>query len=104
MAIDGEPPKAGDKGHNGLAAALDSVAMLGVHIISDRDPSAAGQRMAEADDVEVVADREHAEAAFTARAEAGRTAVVVIGERERAELEAAAAFSSGPGATPDVVA
>jgi hypothetical protein len=105
MANDGEPSTTGDDGRDGLAAALDSVAMLGVHIVTDPDPSAAAQRMAEAGDVEVVADREDAQAAFAARTEAGRTAVVVIGDRERAELEAAAAISpEQTAASPDAIA
>jgi hypothetical protein len=108
MAFDGEPSQVGDDdltGATALDASLrDSGAMLGVHVVTDPDPAAAAQRMADDDDVEVVADRAHAETAFAARAGAGRTAVVVIGDRERAELEAAAAAPRRPAVTSETLA
>src|SRR3954447_18943109 len=101
----GEPPNVGDEGRLESAAAFESIAMLGVHVIADPDPPAAALRMAAGDiEVDVVADRPHAEEAFAARAEAGRTPVVVIGDRERAELEAAAASPGPAPATPEAIA
>src|SRR4051812_38444837 len=86
-------------------AMLDAIGMLGVHVVTDSDPAAAAARMADENDIEIVSDRAHALEAFAARADAGRTGVVVIGDRERAELDQAAAAgpSSSGQADPAVI-
>jgi membrane protein implicated in regulation of membrane protease activity len=85
MATQGDRSEHDDHDH-GATGAFDPDAIMGVRVVRDDDPPAAAARLAAELDGEVVADLEHAEAAFAARADAGRTEAVVLSAAERAEL------------------
>jgi len=66
---------------------LDADSVFGVQVVRDSEPSVHALRLAGDADAEIVADLEHAERAFAARAEAGRVEPVVLDHAQRVELE-----------------
>jgi len=73
---------------------LDVDSIFGVRVVRDADPEAHARRLEDELGAEIVRDGEHAQRAFTARAEAGRTQPVVLDEAERAELGTRAAANN----------
>jgi hypothetical protein len=76
---------------------FDADNLIGVRMVRDADPAARASELAEELGGEIVRDVQHAERAFTARAEAGRAEPTVLSDTERAELESLAA---GHGTAP----
>jgi hypothetical protein len=83
-----------NEGHGNV---LDVDHIFGVRIIRDADPSAHAQQLADELGGEVVGDLDHAQQAFTARADAGRAEPIVLRDNERVELEARASATDDAG-------
>ncbi len=82
---EGDEPTDEEHGH-----VLDVDSIFGVRIVRDADPGAHAQQLAAEVSGELVRDLEHAERAFAARAEAGKTEPIVLRDSERLELETVA--------------
>src|SRR5262245_20370249 len=74
---------------------LDADSVLGVRVIRDADPGEQALRLAEDVSGEIVSDLDHAQRAFSARADAERVEPGVLKTDERAALEVRAKESSG---------
>jgi hypothetical protein len=74
---------------------LDADSVLGVRVIRDAEPGEQALRLAQDVRGEIVADLDHAQRAFAARADAGRVEPVVLKTDERAALEQRAKESNG---------
>ena len=82
---EGDEPTDEEHGH-----VLDVDSIFGVRIVRDADPGAHAQQLAAEVSGELVRDLEHAERAFAARVEAGKTEPIVLRDSERLELETVA--------------
>jgi hypothetical protein len=81
MAMQGDngDEQGGDHGETG---SFDSHHFMGMRVVVDHDPAVAAARLAEELDGELIYDLETAQAAFAARASAGRTDPVVLRDDE----------------------